>query len=141
MDTKAAQLQGMSCMQCTSLNAWRSAGNEHSSANVHTKAALCELQWNSATVHLLRARDEARILFVQGAEQRQEGAADAVEDKAGKQHSPVVRMLFGVELRHQRHCYPTRYGTKLIRGKRLQPMCYSCVYIEVQLERYCQRMG
>ena len=48
--------------------------------------------------YLLWPGDEAGIFLVQCAEEGQEGAAEAVQDEAGEEHSPVLRVLFWVEL-------------------------------------------
>ena len=48
--------------------------------------------------YLLWPGDEAGIFLVQCAEERQEGAAKAVQDEAGEEHSPVLRVFLWVEL-------------------------------------------
>ena len=55
--------------------------------------------------YLLGPRDEACIFLIQRAEEGQERAADAVQDKARKQHAPVLWVLLRVELRNERYCY------------------------------------
>ncbi len=56
--------------------------------------------------YLLWPGDEAGIFLIQCAEEGQEGAAQAVQDEAGQEHSPVFRVLLWVELGNQSYRYP-----------------------------------
>ena len=55
--------------------------------------------------YLLGPRDEACVFLIQRAEEGQNRAAYAVQDKACKQHAPIIWVLFGVELCNERYCY------------------------------------